>query len=359
MNLLTQVRKLNYDWYGIYEKKYTCPTCSSTSSVIRAGYRKKIIRLFCKGCSTYFSFNPCFVNRKKLLLDHLNGLSIRTLASSYGLSKSRVSDSVQEQLEELPNNNQFTFNYCNRYSPVFVFDGKYIHVKGYAKKIPLLWGVDYFHHDIPFFILAPSESYMSWATYCRYYRIMNHYPQLIVCDDNTSLKIAIRNTFPTVKVQMCTNHFSESIRRDLRVRTDSTYKQLSMNIDRIIGEKQPKELFLKKLHTLYLRYRDDEVAVRTLLQVQRNSEELLAYHHIPGAPTTNNLMECFNSHLESRLRSIKGFNSFNHAQLWLNGYILKRRYTPFSSCTGQFKKLNGRRPIDISQKRGIVLPILF
>lgn len=92
-------------------KKYKCPRCLTTSSVIRYGYRKRIIRLFCKICKKGFSIDPYFIDKKSILYDHLDGLSFRSLANKYGMSHMRIWRICQEELKKLPNNNQFTFNY--------------------------------------------------------------------------------------------------------------------------------------------------------------------------------------------------------------------------------------------------------
>lgn len=63
--------------------------------------------------------------------DHLDGISFRKLADKYGISKSHAADICYEELKKLPNNNEFTFNYCNRFSNIVIVDGKYITVKGY------------------------------------------------------------------------------------------------------------------------------------------------------------------------------------------------------------------------------------
>jgi hypothetical protein len=54
----------------------------------------------------------------------------------------------------------------------------------------LLWGVDYKRNDIPVISISPAESYQAWSKYFLYFRILNHYPSLIVCDDNINLKTA-------------------------------------------------------------------------------------------------------------------------------------------------------------------------
>ncbi len=63
------------------------------------------------------------------------------------------------------------------------------------------------------------------------------------------------------------------------------------------------------------------------------------------APATNNLIVSFNSHLEARVRSLKGFESFNSAELWLNAYVMNRRLSKFTDCRGKFKHLNKTAPI--------------
>lgn len=142
-------------------KKYKCPRCLTAKYVIRYGYRIKVIRLLCRKCSKYFSVNPCFFDKKSLLNDHLDGLSFRKLAIKYSVSKSQAWDICYEELKKLPTNNQFTFKYCNRFSHIFLFDGKYFNVATSRYDWVLLWGIDYFRHDIPVFIIAPSENYQS------------------------------------------------------------------------------------------------------------------------------------------------------------------------------------------------------
>lgn len=238
-------------------------------------------------------------------------------------------------------------------------DGKYLSVKHYEEKIPLLWGVDYFTHDIPVFILAPSENYQTWAKYCSLFRIINHYPQLLVCDDNVNIKMAARSSFPSVKIQTCHNHFKENIRRELKVRSDDTYQPFMKRIEDVLGHKLNEESINKKLFALFRDYQHDPVCVSILLNIEKYRAELLAFRGIPHAPLTTNLIECFNSHLQARLASLKGFESFTHARLWLNGFILKRRYSIFTDCTGIFRDLNGKRGVDVTKKLDVDLPRLF
>lgn len=97
-------------------KKYSCPHCSTTAHVIRKTKRGDSIRYFCKACERSFSVNTHWINQREVLSDHLDGLSFRTLAVKYGMSPMKVWRICQEALQKLPNNNQFTYQYCERFS---------------------------------------------------------------------------------------------------------------------------------------------------------------------------------------------------------------------------------------------------
>lgn len=340
-------------------KKYKCPICFSTSYVVRNGYRKKVIRLLCRGCIKSFSVNPCFPNKREILNDHLDGLSFRKLAVKYSISKSKAWEICNEQLKLLPNNNQFTFNYCSRFSSTLVVDGKYFNIASEEYDWVLLWGIDYFRHDIPVFTIAPSENYQAWRKYFSFFRILENHPQLLVCDDNTNIKLAARSAFPLVRIQTCFNHFKENIRRNLRVRSDRTYVDFVRRIDDVLTEKLNDEVMNKKLFALYHDYHHDPVCVSVLTNIEKYKHELLAYRNIRHSPVTTNIMEGLNSHLEARLQALRSFQTIQHAKLWINGYILKRRFTKFTDCRGKFRSLRGKSGITMSKKQEVVLPSYF
>jgi len=143
------------------------------------------------------------------------------------------------------------------------------------------------------------------------------------------------------------------------VRTDRTYQDFMRRIESIFSRKLPDETFNHWLFLLYRDYSSDPLCVSVLTSIEKYKGELLAHRGIPDAPLTTNIMECLNSHLQGRLLSLKGFESFSHAKLWLNGYILKRRFTKLTDCDGKFKKLNGKKPVELTKKLEIALPILF
>lgn len=348
-------------------KKYKCPACSSTKDVIFKTQRSNSFRYLCKKCFKTFSIKVVqnqFKN-KDLMSDHLDGHSLRKLALKHGISKSKVQRIVFTELKKLPNNNQFTKKYCNRFSDILVVDAKYINVKGYERGAAFLWGIDYLRHDFPIVLLAPSESYDSWSKFFWYFRVLNHHYAAVVCDEHLAIKTAVKRNMHNCVIQICYNHVKEGIRRELKVRSEDTYKDFMKLIEDMFKEKRSEVDFNSHLFYIFKKYREDENAVRILTALDRKREYLLAFKGITSCPVTTNLMacgrmaKCFNSHLESRLKSIHKFEDFTHAKLWMNGYVLKRRFTPYSSCKGKFKRFNGSKPIDHSRNLSIDLMQVF
>lgn len=231
-------------------------------------------------------------------------------------------------------------------------DAKYINVRGRENKLAFLWAVDYFKHDFPFIYLAPSENFQSWNKFFNFFKMIDHQPQIVVCDDNSGLKAAARRQFRSVKIQACFNHLKENIRRKLKIRSEDTYRDFFNDIEHALDSKNnlPKWVIKKRLRYTYYKWKDqNEDLMMILMDLGRREEELYAHKWIRRTPKTTNLIEAFNSHLEARLKSIRSFNSYEHADLWLNGYVLKRRVTKFTDCSGKFKELNGRFPLEMTK----------
>lgn len=344
-------------------KKYTCPHCRTIEFVIRKTKRGNSIRYLCKSCKKYFSVNTRWIDTKAILYDHLEGLSFRSLGIKYDISHMKAWRICEEELKKLPNNNQFTHKYCSRFSKIFLFDGKYFPVADQKYDWVLLWGIDYFRHDIPVFTVAPSENYQSWAKYFSYFRILNCYPELLVCDDNINLKMAARSRFPGVKIQTCYNHFKENIRRNLHVRSDEGrhYRQFMHRVESILSSSQKiaNQTFNTWLFALYRDYHTDPLCLSILTNIEKYKSELLAYRGISQAPVTTNLIEGMNNHLEARLQKLRSFQTVEYARLWLNGYILKRRFTKYTDCRGKFSFLRGKTGVQLTKKERVNLPLYF
>jgi hypothetical protein len=112
-------------------------------------------------------------------------------------------------------------------------------------------------------------------------------------------------------------------------------------IEKLFSRRRTIEEFFFVTRKILLKHGSDPKCQGVLIDIERRKTVLLAYVLEKHVPRTTNLIECFNSHLEGRLKSLKGFESIHHARLWFNAYFIRRRLKPFTDCTGQFKKLNG------------------
>lgn len=254
------------------------------------------------------------------------------------------------QLKQLPHCADITRKYCDKFSGVLLVDGKYIAVKGYERKIPVLYGIDYLTHDIPHYLFSVGENYQTCKTFFQSLRLLNYPLQAVVSDDNINIYQACLAIYPKAVTQLCQNHYKQNIRWQLNTRTDPTYQEFMRRIEELFKFKRSTEDFNRLAFKIYDRYQQDLVCRSILLGIQQHKSKLLAYEHHPHVPTTTNLIESYNSHLEGRLKTIKGFESFNHADIWLNGYFLRRRTKKFTDCRGKFRKLNGKCSMEFTLK---------
>jgi len=91
------------------------------------------------------------------------------------------------------------------------------------------------------------------------------------------------------------------------VRSDSTHHDLMESITRLFSSKKSEGEFNIEAFKIYSRYKNNIVAQSILLDIEKRQEQLLAYRKVTQTPKTNNLIESYNSHLQGRVRNIKGF----------------------------------------------------
>jgi hypothetical protein len=73
-----------------------------------------------------------------------------------GLNASTVYRKVKALLNELPLCADLSRGNDKHYCGILLVDGKYVHVKGYKDKIPVIYGIDYLTHDLST-LLFPEE----------------------------------------------------------------------------------------------------------------------------------------------------------------------------------------------------------
>ena len=276
----------------------------------------------------------------------------RKLANEYDLSEGAVHKIIVSELNVLPENSWLTQEHADfsKYSRILILDGKYIKVRGYEKKIPMLWGIDYLTHDIPVKLLAPSENEAAFDRYFGLLETVGYTPKIVVVDDRAGIARALHRHFPHARVQLCHVHFLENLRQALKIRTEATHLEFFLKVREILKTRDG-QLIKQGIAELVLRYEHVNVLyTQIVLSIWARRRGLFAYLSMPECPNNTNLIELYNSHLNGRLKTVKGFKSFHSGDRWLNAYAVRRRTKELTDCEGRFKHLNGRCSLEIAGK---------
>ena len=143
----------------------------------------------------------------------------------------------------LPHCADVTRYYCKRFCGILLVDGKYIRVKGYDRKIPVLYGIDYLTHDIPTYIFSIAENYQTCFSFFQSLKLLLYPLQAVACDDNINIYHAAQKVYPECTIQLCHNHYKETIRAALSVRTDPTYVPFMREVEYLFEKRRSREEF--------------------------------------------------------------------------------------------------------------------
>lgn len=282
-------------------------------------------------------------------------MSFRALAHQFEISVGGAYTKVSAQLQAIPACTEVTRKYCNRFCGVLLVDGKYIKVKGYDRKIPVIYGIDYITHDIVTYVFSLGENYQTCLKFFKALKLLRYPLHAIVSDDNINIYEACKVMYPDAITQLCLNHYKEAVRSNLEVRTNQTYQPFMSEIEYLFQQRRSQPEFTNIAAKITRRYGSDSRCMSVMIDIQKRINMLTAYMQHHHLPRTNNLIESFNSHLQGRLKTIKGFESFKHADTWLNGYFLLRRIKPFTDCEGKFRGLNGHSSLEKSMQNPSLL----
>jgi transposase-like protein len=249
----------------------------------------------------------------------------------------------------------------NRFFGILIIDGKYVAVKGFDRKIPFIYCIDYLTHDIPYGDLYTAEDEQAFSDFFTKLKNLGYNIRIVVADDRAGLKQALLKVFPYARLQLCQNHYLENIRINLKVRSEEKYQHffnsLKLHVftphltDEQIAEglKHVKEKHGGKNHTL----------LNILNDIVLKRNELFAYRHFEHCPNNTNLIELYNSHLNGRLKTIKGFQSIKSAKRWLNAWMIRRRTKKLTDCEESFKYLNRHCSLEFTIKKQAQWPIIL
>jgi transposase-like protein len=232
-------------------------------------------------------------------------------------------------------------------------DGKYIKTRGFKKGAPFIYTVDYLTHDIPVGILARTESEDEFVRLFREVKSTGYQVKVAIGDDREGIKQALKRVYPYAQFQLCHVHYLRNIRNLLALKSSDWhshfYNSLKLHVftePKTIGEVISA---LKVVHDRHAT--QDDLRRAILLDIHHRIDDLFCYLSVPGCPNNTNLIELYNSHLQARLKSIKGFKSFTAAKQWCNAYLIRRRTKTLTDCEPKFKHLNGLTPLQLSIKK--------
>ena len=93
-----------------------------------------------------------------------------------------------------------------------------------------------------------------------------------------------------------------------------------------------------------------------LADIELRRNDLFAYRHFDSCPNNTNLIELYNSHLNGRLKTIKGFQNLTSARRWLNAWLIRRRTKTLTDCEDKFKHLNRHCSLEFTIKKQAAWP---
>jgi transposase-like protein len=287
-------------------------------------------------------------------------VGFRRLGDENSLSGSQTYARVIVELNQLPKNDWLTKTLCDplRFSGTLILDGKYVAVKGFNAKIPFIYGIDYATHDIPYGDLYLAEDEMAFSDFFQKLKDLGYSLKILVADDRAGLKQALRKVFPYARLQLCQNHYLENIRQALKVRTVPTYQHFfnSLKLHVFTEAKTDQEITDGLKHVKEKRTGQNYLLNNILADIENRRNDLFAYRYFDNCPCNTNLIELYNSHLNGRLKTIKGFQDLKSARRWLNAWLIRRRTKTLTDCEERFKHLNKHCSLELTIKKQATWP---
>jgi hypothetical protein len=337
-----------------------CPLCGSNDTVKngKQGFSHKYL---CHNPKCEHSFSVYHgPNPINLWIEHIDGVGFRRLGDENQLSGKQTYSRVIAELDRLPKNDWLTKTLCDlaRCEGILILDGKYVAVKGFERKIPFLFGIDYLTHDIPYGELFLAEDEAAFSVYFQKLKDLGYNLRIVVADDRAGIKQALNKVFPYARLQLCQNHYLENIRTALRIRSEERYAHFFNSLKLyVFTPYQTDEEITKGLEYVKENHAGQNHLLNNILaDIENRRNELFAYRHFDSCPNNTNLIELYNSHLNGRLKTIKGFQCLVSARRWLNAWLIRRRTKTLTDCETKFKYLNRHCSLEFTIKKQALWP---
>jgi len=286
----------------------------------------------------------------------MDATPFRSLGNQQGFSGGKQAFvKVRKEINALPWNWQLTKDLCDpqRFCGTLVIDGKNVAVKDFERKIPCIWALDYLSHDPLHGDLFVAEDEASFSQFFQKLYDLGYDLKIVVADDRAGLKQALLKVFPYAKLQLCHNHYLENIRNDLNIRSNNKYEHFFNSLKlHVFTEGTDEQKITDGLrHVMEKHAGHNRTLQNIVFTINLRRIDLFNYLKVPNCPNTTNLIESYNSHLQGRLETIKGFKSFESARRWFNAYLIRRRTKPFTDCKGKFQYLNKHCSLEFTIKK--------
>ncbi len=157
-------------------------------------------------------------------------------------------------------------------------------------------------------------------------------------------------------MQLCHNHYLENIRVDLNIRSSDKYHEFFYDLVEHVFKVPEDQITTGLMYMFYQRCGHNRTLQNIVTTIKARYEDLFNYFKFKDCPRTNNIIESYNSHFQARLKSIRSFQSFESARMWLNAYIIRRRTKTFTDCKKRFKHLNKHASLELTIKKQAVWP---
>jgi len=267
-------------------------------------------------------------------------------------------------------------------------------------------GIDYETRDMPHYDLYESESQQAMDQYYEDLRRSGYDLQVLIRDGRDEAQVGAENAYGKPIIgQLCHKHFMDTICEEyLKIQGVIKYRQYLLDRlrsnkkdhtvwDSVINRKVIKtskqikaqlrnirqryyfELeiydFLRRLfaagdydklvtvivpkfYKCLNRYGKvrcySKITDRIEKKFFKEFDYLFSYLKYPKLeiPRYNNLSENYNQQLDLRLKSIRGFESFETGRGELILLTTRRRFMKYTDCSGPYKHLNGYAPLELS-----------
>jgi len=201
-------------------------------------------------------------------------------------------------------------------------DGKYVKVKGYDKKIPFVYCIDYYSHDIVCGFLCVSENRDVFRKIFRLLKTVNYPLRFVLVDDVIDKALfPLKHYYPKALLQLCSTHILRNVRELLNGvsrKSRMNYEPFLKDFSKYLRTKTTFKNKEKSIYWFLKTYSMDPLLEDILLNLFKKRDFVFAFCKLKKKlPHSNNLIEGFNSHLEGRLKTVRGFNSFLSAERFL------------------------------------------